>query len=187
MAIRILLIFTLIIPFSRELQGHPHLFIKPAVEIIRINESSDGIRIFWEWDRWWSREVIRECDTDRNGRFDNKEIDIIYKDFFSALRNFSFFTGIQINGRRLRINSVTQFHAEIGADEIVSYSFVIPLNSSINSPTNIRIFFNDETIYTAFDRTIGLAENPFFSFSNIDVSNYSHYGISMSLTVTPTN
>lgn len=179
---RILLLFCFFL-LSTLLHSHPHLFIKPSVEVVITNSTIKGIKITWEWDKWWSEDVINECDIDKNNAFDKKEIQLIYKNFFSGVKDFNYFTEIYVNKNKSRINTVLDFNASINKDNIVAYSFIIPLEVKYETGIKIKICFNDETIYTAFDKNLILVSNTDYTFNNLKISEYSYYGVQVAFEI----
>ncbi|MDA3901405.1 MAG: DUF1007 family protein [Spirochaetes bacterium] len=168
--------FLLIILVSSTLYSHPHLFIKPTLELVISDNKIEGLKVSWEWDRWWSAEVVSECDLDKSGSFDDKEIKMIYEEFFSAIKNFNYFTDLYINSKKIKISLVSGFSASIGKDNIVTYVFTIPISHVATSGAKVKVNFNDETIYTAFDRSIKLKPNSLYIFNNYKVAESGYYG-----------
>lgn len=164
--------------------SHPHLFIKPSLELFVEDGSVSGIRIVWEWDKWWSAEVVAECDSDKNGVFDAKETKIVFEDFFSAVKSFGYFTAIYVDGKSVKIDEVLQFAAFIDKDKIVTYSFVVPFAKPVKGTgASLKIDFNDETVYTAFDRGIKIMPNDAFKVTDFKSSEHGFYGASVSFKV----
>ena len=163
--------------------GHPHLFIKPSIEIVSNENIIKGIKLIWEWDNWWSEDVINACDTNKNGIFGDDEVKLVYKNFFSGVKDFNYFTEIFINGEKLKIISISDFNAYIDKDYIVIYEFSIPIELKLENTLKIKIRFNDETIYTAFEKNINLIKNNNYKFTNLSIADYSYYGVQLSFNV----
>lgn len=159
-------------------QAHPHLFIKSSFDLIISNNNLKGIKVIWNWDKWWSEEVIRECDLDKNGAFNAKETELIYKDFFSAIRDFNYFTRVYVHNKEIKVRKVENFKARIEKDKTVTYEFVIPINAKLNKQSFVELFFNDNTIYTAFDRNAKAIKTT--NLKDLNIETYSYYGIKIS-------
>ena len=183
MKYKIILLIITVLSFRAGLQSHPHLFIKPAIEVIKTGTDSAGIKVTWEWDKWWSREVIRECDKNRNGYFDKSEIELVYHEFFSGIKSTGFFTQVYLNGKRGRFDSVNNFSAYISSNDIVTYTFIIPINIDTTGPATVRICFNDETIYAAFDDKVMIIKNNDFELSGFSIKNCGYYGTQVDLNI----
>ncbi len=162
---------------------HPHLFVEPSVKVLTSENTISGILVYWKWDLWWSMDVISECDLDRDFAFNEKEVELVYKDFFSPIRQYAYFTEITVAGKKQSINRVENFDAVINGDETVTYSFVFPINVEINQRVPIKILFNDRTIFTAFETNIETIENDQLIYQNIKTSGYGFYGAQVELDV----
>lgn len=177
MFIKKIIISLIFIILSRFLYSHPHLFIKTAVETVILEGAAKGIKINWEWDKWWSEDVINQCDRDGNGVFGDSEIKLVYDDFFIGIKDFNFFTELFVNDKKIKISKVLQFSADINKEKLVSYNFIIPIDEKIGEILKIKIGFNDETIYTSFDKNIFLKKDKNFNYSNVSISEKGYYGV----------
>ncbi len=172
------LIFGFLFCFSGIiLYSHPHIYIKPTIDLRVVGNRVTGIVVTWEWDRWWSDEVIVNCDANRNGRFETVEAEKVYSGYFIGVQDFNFFTEIKANNRRLNFSGVTDFVPTM-SNRIVTYRFVIPVEIPLNTAQNIRIVFNDETIFVAFEQ-IAIAGNARVLYSNKSVETVGYYGTAL--------
>ncbi|HPO50298.1 MAG TPA: DUF1007 family protein [Spirochaetota bacterium] len=176
MFIKKIIFFLIFIILSRFLYSHPHLFIKTSVEAVISEGVAKGIKINWEWDKWWSEDVINQCDKDGNGIFSDSEIKLIYDDFFIGIKDFNFFTELFVNDKKIKISKVLQFSADVKKDKLVSYNFIIPTDEKIGEILKIKIGFNDETIYTSFDKNIFLKKDKNFNYSGVSLNEKGYYG-----------
>ncbi|MFO7810396.1 MAG: DUF1007 family protein [Candidatus Delongbacteria bacterium] len=177
--LRLILIFLFV--SAGALLAHPHLFIESELEPLIEEGKLKGIRIYWKFDKYWSEEVIIECDTDRNGILDRQEIRLVFNDFFNDLKYSNYFTELIVNGRRQRVTGVEIFNAEIVEDNIVIYDFVIPVNADLNPGLKLSVLFDDETVYTAFDKKVGLKDNKDHPVKSMKISDNSWYGVRIDL------
>lgn len=42
--------------------AHPHLFVKSEIKPEIDNNLLTGFKIIWEWDEYWTSDVMAECD-----------------------------------------------------------------------------------------------------------------------------
>lgn len=159
------------------ISAHPHIYVDPTVEVVTNGNVVTGIKVNWLWDKWSSEDVKNECDLDRNGSFNTKEIQLVYKYYFENLKNFDYFTEVYINGRQIRITDITGFTALIRGDKRVRYSFTIPLRKPEKSPTKIGLCFSDDTIYVAFEQNVVVLPGAGHQIRNFKVSSYGYYGV----------
>lgn len=164
--------------FTANIFPHPHLFIKPDVRIVFDKEMITGVEMLWEWDKWWSNDVIAGCDLNSNGVFEKDEVGYIYSDFFIGIKDFGFFTIVSVNGKKYKIKDITKFNA-VNKNNIVSYSFTIPLAIPKTANDTVSVIFNDETIYTAFDTKNAAVKNQPDEILSLKLKSYSYYGLEM--------
>ena len=167
---------------KKTADAHPHLFIKPSISIIHLENKRLGLKVLWEWDEWWSMDVINDCDRDYNGVFDRKEITLVFNDYFQGVKDFNYFNILKVNNKKQPI-TVTDFTASIEPNNIVTYSFVIPLDFMLNHQNNsyhFSIAFNDETYYTAFPNKIDINDlTKHKKYSNLKTTTVSYYGVKL--------
>jgi ABC-type uncharacterized transport system substrate-binding protein len=166
-----------------DVLAHPHLFIKPSITVLNKGSAISGLRVVWNWDTYWSEDVIAECDFNNDGKFTGDELKRVYDDFFVNIKDFDFFTSLRINGKRQRVRAVSDFTARINTDKTVSYEFTIRLNGIKAGPAQIAIAFNDETIYAAFDNKIPVSASGIIKGQKTGIE--SHYGVTTSFTWQP--
>ncbi len=168
-------------------EAHPHLFIKPSISIVHLDNKRLGLKVLWEWDEWWSMDVINDCDRDHNGIFDHKEIKLVFNDYFKGAEEFDYFTVLKVNKKKQPI-TVTDFTARIEPNNIVTYSFIIPLNFMFdhqNKSYHFSIAFNDETFYIAFPDKIGINESTKHKkYRNLKTTTVSYYGVKLEFNYT---
>jgi len=163
--------------------SHPHLFIKSGIEFVENETSVTGIRVQWSWDSYWSADVIAGCDTDRNGVLSDKEVKAVFTDFFDGIKEFNYFMELHVNGKKTPIKSITNFHAQIESDKTVTYFFTIPFTTG-NIPLNtLKVGFNDDTIYVAFDKNLKVSNGTLYGFSDMTIGTFGYYGFSASFNI----
>lgn len=156
--------------------SHPHLFITPSAAVIISNSVVEGVRIIWKWDKWWSSDVMSECDKNKDGKLDSNEIKLVYQDYFSGIEDLNFFTEVYVNGKKVKIKKVLDFSVSVLEDNLVEYVFVIPLDIPIESKVEMEIVFNDESIYTAFDKKVNISSSSGV-IKNPKLSPVGYYGV----------
>ncbi len=174
---KIISVIIMILLTHSFLFAHPHLFIKPSIDVAVDNNTVKGFKITWKWDKWWSADVIADCDLDRNGLLNNEETRLVYKDYFIGVRDYDFFMGIIIDGKKIKIVDIKDFSVIINSDKTVSYTFFIPLEYKFSSEIKLSISFNDKTVYTSFDKNVSVTLSNSYTSKNLLVSEYDYYGV----------
>ncbi len=147
-------IFTFLLIFflstKQKSHAHPHVFIEYWTDVIFKNGKLAGLQVHWLFDEFFSAMIIRANDTNRNKRFEPREVKVLKKRAFDNLRNYKYFSYLKLNGIHKFTRWVTIFNAKITRNRLI-YSFYIPLNVSIKSTTQkLRIEYLDPTVYVAF-------------------------------------
>ena len=105
--------------------SHPHIFIDSSVEIVCSEKGVSNIVVEWEFDEMFSQSLITDYDLNKDGLFAESEIEELRKGAFVNLKNYEYFTHLQINKEKYPIEVVEKFYAYID-DNKVSYNFSIP-------------------------------------------------------------
>jgi ABC-type uncharacterized transport system substrate-binding protein len=178
-----LLLFLLLLAIP--LHAHPHLFIKVALEIIHKENVINGVKVGWKWDKVWSEQLINDFDADKDMSFNEKEKKDILDNFNISLKDYSYFTKIFINGKKIAFKSITDFDVSIGNDKTVTYTFVIPFNHVLQDKVVFNVRFNDDTIYVAFDSNIAfsIAGSEQYTVSNLKMDVYSYFGVELAFAI----
>ena len=160
--------------------AHPHIFIDVSPVFVFDDGGFKGIRVTWVFDEFFSEQILLDCDTDGDGALSDEELEIVKKDYFSYLKDYDYFSAIEINDEETVPVTVRDFSACVLDDHnTVQYDFFIPLDaSSSNRISYIKYTANDPTIYVSFSTTkkeIQL-EGKGVSTEYGIVEGYSYYG-----------
>lgn len=162
--------------------AHPHLFVSPQVILIINGNVLEKIELIWTWDEWWSRDVLDYCDLDYDGIFNDEETDLVRRDFFNGLKNYDYFMILKINGKKKAVQEIEDFLVT-SCGRIVTYTFSVPLNIALDNETEMKIIFNDETIYTSFDLNLPVMSVTENAVQNLKTGKYSYYGVQAEFTI----
>lgn len=159
-----------------SIYAHPHLFVAASIDLQIENNKVTGVRVHWNWDQWWSMDVINDCDLDGNGVFNEEESELVYEYFFEGIKNLGFFTEIFADGKKQSFSRVIDFRAVIEDDKTVTYQFTVPISVELKDDLKLEIRFDDPTIFVAFDNRIEpVKDNPTFKLT--ETNNYGFFGV----------
>jgi ABC-type uncharacterized transport system substrate-binding protein len=114
----------------------------------------EGIQIEWKFDDYFSGSLIQDFDLNRDKVFNNNEIQDIYKEAFSNLKNYGYFVFMRKGNDRKNPAKVTNFKAW-QRDGVVFYSFYIPLDN-LKYENNFYLAVFDRSFYCS----VVYAEDP---------------------------
>lgn len=187
MLFRKIVLFLIIAPFTC-LNAHPHLFVKPALAVQTIDVDKIVLAVSWEWDQWWSEDILTNCDQNSDGVLDSLDTQLVYRDYFKSLKNFHYFMKIKVNGHTKKIK-IENFKPTVKKNKVVLYEFNVRLNNEgelTDTPYRFSVTFDDESGYTAFDRIIKISDpNPAEKYQNIRISGASFYGMKIDFKYMP--
>ena len=139
----------LLLDFPYGCFSHPHVFIENTLTIVFDQKGMAGVRVKWVFDELFSSMITEDYDKNHNGNLENYEIRIIKEKAFSNLKNFDFFTFIEIHGKPFTVQYVREFTASLTKGKL-NYEFYIPCHvSATNSFKELKISQYDPSYYTS--------------------------------------
>lgn len=127
----------------------------------------DYVVLDWEFDDFFSADVIMTYDLDGNKSFDKKETEEIYNNAFISLKDYHYFTYIRLDGEEKRVSpdKVENFEVFIGNNGRLVYSFSVDLGF-----IGDRDFYLSTYDFTYFCACFYQEESPVMFFQADDVS-----------------
>jgi len=142
-----LTIVAMIAASSMTLFAHPHMSLTACCEFVWKGSSLSGAYIDWAFDPYFSADIIRGYDSNKDGSFDAKETQAVYGHAFQNLKNYYYFTFIRQGTTRTNPKTVRDFsvYQESG---VLHYRFFIDL-SAYKGELSLALY--DYTYYCAID------------------------------------
>jgi len=133
--------------------AHPHVFLQNQATFVFDDQGLAGIKIQWEFDDITGSGMIFDYDTNRNGKLDLEERQILKRESFDSLKEFEYYSHIFIEGKEFKVRYVKDFDV-FQKDGKLLYSFFIPCHVRIGiNPKELRFAFYDTTYYTQMATT----------------------------------
>jgi ABC-type uncharacterized transport system substrate-binding protein len=132
---------------SAALSAHPHMSLTASCKSSWKGDALAGAYIDWALDPYFSAEIIRGYDSNKDGSFDAKEAKAEYDHAFQNLKNYYFFIFIRQGATRSNPKSVSEFAVYL-ASGTLHYRFFIDL-SAYQGSLNLAIY--DYTYFCAID------------------------------------
>lgn len=120
--------------------AHPHMQILSRAEFTFKNNELTGVWLEWEFDLFFSADIIISYDYDKNGIFDYQEIDAIYNEAFISLKDFNYFTFIRVKDKRMSPTEVQDFTAHTNNKKNLIYRFFVPLSNLESNDFYLSIY-----------------------------------------------
>jgi ABC-type uncharacterized transport system substrate-binding protein len=107
--------------------AHPHMSLTSTCEFVWKGSALSGAFLDWAFDAYFSADIIRGYDANKDGRFDKAETQAVYDHAFQNLKNYYYFTFIRQGDARSNPKAVSQFsiYQKSGT---VHYRFFIDLS-----------------------------------------------------------
>jgi len=122
------LFFVLLFFLPVLLSAHPHMQFNSTAEFVWEGKKLAGVFLEWQFDSFFSADIIRAYDVNADGSFDEAETRAVFEGAFSNLRHYYFFTFIRQGDRRETPASVEKFSAFQRNGTLV-YRFYVDLRS----------------------------------------------------------
>lgn len=157
------MIFTFfVMQFPKASQAHPHAWIDLETTVI-FNEDSQvsGLKLRWTFDALYTGFALSGVSRDSEGRMDKTFIQELAKENLSNLEEYSYFTSMDVAGKRQRFDTVTEFLTDIDEGRLW-LDFTLPLREPAE-PKDITYSVYDPSYYIEIlhkDPLIGFAGNP---------------------------
>lgn len=137
-----------------SLSAHPHMSLTSRFEFVWEGERLSGVYQEWTFDKFFSADIIRAHDANRDGKFDAKEQKNVYQYAFVYCADYKFFTFIRQGDERTNPAGVKDFSARIEDGSIV-YRFMVDLSAYRGGDISVAAY--DYTFFCAIPYA---AENP---------------------------
>ncbi|WP_027178364.1 DUF1007 family protein [Maridesulfovibrio bastinii] len=154
-----LLIFllSLLISFFSPVKSyaHPHVFVDCQLTFVFNDKGLAGINEDWIFDEMFGSMVLGEHDKNNDLKISPAEEKSIYNGAFINLKNFDYFTHLNLDGKHISVATAEKFKAFV-KEGLLHYNFFIPCEIKFSAKKHrLLTAIYDKTYYTA----ILLAEN----------------------------
>lgn len=144
-------LFAIMIFLWAVVQGmpsHPHVLITNRLTLVFNEQGLKGIGVSWDFSGVFNGMIRQNFDLDGNGSLSDSEVALVEKGAFSNLKNFNYFTSLEVNGKAQQFAAPIEFHARLYEGQVY-YSFFIPFElKAKRRKTELRISMKDETYYS---------------------------------------
>ncbi len=132
---------------SGRAEAHPHVWIDATVNLVFKDKKIEAMNITWVFDEVYSGATIADFGKHQKASMDQSELKGLVELSTKSLRNYSYFTYLQIDGKRRRVDSVKDFTAEVKGGRLI-YHFTVTVSPPVD-PLKQRFEFLlfDETYY----------------------------------------
>lgn len=132
---------------GRAVGAHPHVWIDADVALRFKDKRIEALEITWLFDEFFSETAIEDFGKHHRGQLDGAELKSMVAQSSKSLKNYSYFTYLQIGENRRRVSAVADFTAEMKGKHLV-YHFVVPVAPAVDpKQQSFGFLLYDETYY----------------------------------------
>ncbi len=121
-----LILAAILLLLPLPLTAHPHMSLENSFEFVWKGAELSGMYLQWRFDKFFSADIIRAYDRDRNGLFSAAEAKDVYANAFVYVGDYHYFTFIRVGDKRHNPKGVSDFSARIDDGHLV-YRFFVDL------------------------------------------------------------
>lgn len=151
--------------FTLTLSAHPHMWFTSEFEFVFSDNTVEGVKVIWTFDKFFSADIISGYDRNHDGIFSESEITDVFNNAFTYTQNYYYFTFIRVGKNRFSPKYIARenFSAH-QKNNVLSYEFYIRLNGlsidSISISCYDYTFFCDIQYPENCVRFLGTAQKP---------------------------
>lgn len=135
--------------------AHPHVWIEAKSQLV-LNEQGKvaAIMIDWKFDEYYTASAIQGLDTNKDGKYQPKELHALAAENIAALKEYSYFTRIKVNGKKVKSGTITTFRSE-HKKGLLHLIFTLPLKTPVNvRQTTLTYLMYDPSFYISVLPTV---------------------------------
>lgn len=142
MVLRFVLLFFVV---GFPLAAHPHISFECRFQFHQTGGRISGVTLDWKFDPFFSADILRGYDTNRDRTFDEAETRQVFEQAFVSLKYYHYFTFIRQGATRSSPQSVSEFRVR-EEDGRVHYQFLVDLRAYQG---DVALAVYDHTYYCA--------------------------------------
>jgi ABC-type uncharacterized transport system substrate-binding protein len=129
-------------------EGHPHVFLDYAFDLVFTGEGLAAVQVTWMFDEFFSSMLRATYDRDRDGRFSPDEAGRLEREQFAPLRPFGYYTELALNGTAIPVPPARDFQVAV-RDHRVVFTFALPLPTARSREGTLALLVDDPDYYFA--------------------------------------
>jgi len=157
--------------------GHPHMFATVNLDVKNQAKEIHNVSIEWVFDEMNSAMLIMDYDKNFDKKFSHSESMKFKKNVFDTLGEFSYYTHLKIDGKKIDIkNLVKKFALDLRDNKfVVQYSLDL---TKFKAKKEFYLGFWDEEFYTSMElmkKNVKFKEKIAFKISELQDDIYLGY------------
>ena len=148
----LLLCCAVMLASSRPAAAHPHVFVSVSAEIeYDAGGQLTGIRHRWSFDEMYSASAVLGLDKNGDGKYDRSELQELAKINVESLKEFDYFTFVQIEGVPLAFVDPVDYFVEADDAGLLTLHFTLPAKTPLkHGSLKVDLSIYDPSFFIAF-------------------------------------
>lgn len=136
-------------------QAHPHVWIEARSQLVLNDQGKvSAIKIDWQFDEYYTASAIQGLDTNKDGKYEPKELHALAAENIEALKDYDYFTRIKVNGKKVKSAAVKTFRSE-HKKGLLHLIFTLPLKTPVDvKQTTLTYLMYDPSFYISVLPTV---------------------------------
>ncbi len=110
--------------------AHPHVWVTMKAEVIYAPDGSvTGVRHAWTFDDMFSTFAVQGLESKQKGVFTREELQPLAEVNVTSLKEYEYFNHAKLNGKKIAFSDPTDYHLELGKDQLLTLHFTLPLKT----------------------------------------------------------
>lgn len=132
--------------------AHPHVWVTVKATVLYDNGTITGLKQAWTFDEMYTAMAIEGLDTNRDGKYDRKELAELAQVNIDGLKEFAYFTYAKLGGTDLTFNPPVDYWLEHTPQGVLTLHLTLPLQKPVaaDSP-DFEFAVYDPSFFIAFD------------------------------------
>ena len=131
-------------------QAHPHVWVTVETTLLYEGGAFTGLKHKWTFDEFYSAMAIEGLDTNKDGKYDRKELAELAKVNVTSLKDFGYFTHPMLAGTPVKIADPRDYWLE-HTDGILSLHFTVPFATPVlPEAKGLSFSVSDPSFFIAF-------------------------------------
>jgi ABC-type uncharacterized transport system substrate-binding protein len=131
--------------------AHPHVWIVFETTVLYDKGTFTGLSHKWTFDEFYAATAIEGLDTNKDGKYDRKELAELAKVNIEGLKDFAYFTFPALAGQELKLGEARDYWLEYDNGKL-SLFFTLPFAQPVLAEAKGLTFsVQDPTFFIAFE------------------------------------
>ena len=132
-------------------QAHPHVWVIVRDTVVFENGQISGLQQDWTFDEMYTAMAIEGLDTNKDGKYDRKELQELAQTNIDGLKDFNNFTYANVAGMTVPFGKPRDYWLEYEKGILTLHFFLPFLQPLPSSIPHLKVTVTDQSFFIAFE------------------------------------